>query len=86
MPPPLEIGPLVIDPPLLQAPMAGFTNYAFRHVVRRFGGVGLPATEMFCAGGFWRLIRATIDRRSGSGACWKSLARWPRKSGTITRT
>jgi len=49
---PLEIGPLVIDPPLLQAPMAGFTNYAFRQVVRRYGGVGLPATEMFCARGF----------------------------------
>ena len=34
--------------------MAGFTNYAFRQVVRRHGGVGLPATEMFSARGFWR--------------------------------
>ena len=51
---PLEIGPLVIDPPILQAPMAGFTNYAFRQVVRRHGGVGLPATEMFSARGFLR--------------------------------
>jgi tRNA-dihydrouridine synthase B len=49
---PLEIGPLVIDPPLLQAPMAGFTNYAFRQVVRRHGGAGLLATEMFSARGF----------------------------------
>jgi len=49
---PLEIGPLVIDPPILQAPMAGFTNYAFRQVVRQYGGVGLPATEMFSARGF----------------------------------
>ncbi len=49
---PLEIGPVVIDPPILQAPMAGFTNYAFRQVVRRHGGVGLPATEMFSARGF----------------------------------
>jgi tRNA-dihydrouridine synthase B len=49
---PLEIGPLLIDPPLLQAPMAGFTNYAFREVLRRHGGVGLPATEMFSARGF----------------------------------
>ena len=55
---PLEIGPLVIDPPLLQAPMAGFTNYAFRQMVRRHGGVGLPATEMFSAGGSWRSIPA----------------------------
>ena len=32
--------------------MAGFTNYAFRQVVRKHGGVGLPATEMFSARGF----------------------------------
>src|SRR5271166_6236523 len=49
---PLEIGPVIIDPPILQAPMAGFTNYAFRQVIRRHGGVGLPATEMFSARGF----------------------------------
>jgi tRNA-dihydrouridine synthase B len=50
--PPLRIGPLTIDPPILQAPMAGFTNYAFRQMVRDFGGVGLPATEMVNAKGF----------------------------------
>jgi tRNA-dihydrouridine synthase B len=49
---PLRIGPLVIDPPLLQAPMAGFTNYAYRQVVREFGGVGLQATEMVSARAF----------------------------------
>ena len=48
---PLRIGPLVVDPPLLQAPMAGFTNYAYRQVVREFGGVGLQATEMVSARG-----------------------------------
>jgi tRNA-dihydrouridine synthase B len=51
-PPPLRIGPLVLDPPILQAPMAGFTNYAFRQVVRQYGGVGLQATEMVNARGF----------------------------------
>ena len=25
--PPIWIGPLKVDPPILQAPMAGFTNY-----------------------------------------------------------
>ena len=49
---PLRIGDLVIDPPLLQAPMAGFTNAAFREVVRQFGGAGLLATEMVNARGF----------------------------------
>src|ERR1700692_51999 len=52
---PLRIGSLVVDPPVLQAPMAGFTNYAYRQVVREFGGAGLQATEMICAKGFlWR--------------------------------
>jgi len=47
--PPLHIGPVVVDPPVLQAPMAGYTNFAFRQVVREFGGVGLLATEMIAA-------------------------------------
>lgn len=49
---PLWIGPLRIDPPILQAPMAGYTNYAFRQIVREFGGAGLLATEMVNAKGF----------------------------------
>lgn len=48
----LEIGPLRIDPPILQAPMAGYTNYAFRQIVREYGGAGLQATEMVNASGF----------------------------------
>ncbi|HEX7380121.1 MAG TPA: tRNA-dihydrouridine synthase [Pirellulales bacterium] len=32
--------------------MAGFTNYAYRQIVRQFGGVGLRATEMVSAKGF----------------------------------
>jgi len=50
--PPLHIGPVLVDPPVLQAPMAGFTNYAFRQIVREFGGAGLQATEMVNAKGF----------------------------------
>jgi tRNA-dihydrouridine synthase B len=49
---PLRIGPLLVDPPILQAPMAGYTNYAFRQIVREFGGAGLLATEMVNAKGF----------------------------------
>jgi tRNA-dihydrouridine synthase B len=49
---PFRIGSVVIDPPVLQAPMAGFTNYAFRQIVRQFGGAGLLATEMVSARGF----------------------------------
>lgn len=49
---PLRIGDIVVDPPILQAPMAGFTNYAFRQIVREYGGSGLQATEMVNARGF----------------------------------
>ena len=49
---PLSIGDVVVDPPILQAPMAGFTNFAFRQMVREFGGSGLIATEMVNARGF----------------------------------
>jgi tRNA-dihydrouridine synthase B len=49
---PLWIGALLVDPPILQAPMAGYTNYAFRQIVREFGGAGLLATEMVNAKGF----------------------------------
>jgi tRNA-dihydrouridine synthase B len=49
---PLMIGPVKVDPPILQAPMAGYTNYAFRQIVREYGGAGLLATEMVSARGF----------------------------------
>jgi tRNA-dihydrouridine synthase B len=57
----LRIGALVVDPPILQAPMAGFTNFAYRQIVREFGGAGLQATEMISAKGF-----LAIDERDGS--------------------
>ncbi|MCZ7646450.1 MAG: tRNA dihydrouridine synthase DusB [Planctomycetota bacterium] len=53
---PLRIGPLRVDPPILQAPMAGFTNLAFRRIVRDYGGAGLLATEMISAEGFVRRV------------------------------
>jgi tRNA-dihydrouridine synthase B len=52
---PFYIGPVLIDPPILQAPMAGFTNYAYRQIVRQYGGAGLLATEMVHATGMaWK--------------------------------
>lgn len=37
--------------------MAGFTNYAFRQIVREYGGVGLQSTEFISARGFAHLSR-----------------------------
>lgn len=58
IPLPLRIGSLLVDPPILQAPMAGFTNYAFRQMVRQYGGAGLLATEFISARGFAYLDEA----------------------------
>lgn len=62
---PMAIGPVVVDPPILQAPMAGFTNYAFRQIARNFGGIGLQATEMVHARGFLWIedVKETIPER-----------------------
>jgi tRNA-dihydrouridine synthase B len=49
---PLWIGSIQVDPPILQAPMAGYTNYPYRQMVREFGGTGLQATEMVSARSF----------------------------------
>jgi tRNA-dihydrouridine synthase B len=46
---PLRIRGLLIDPPLLLAPMAGLTHSALRRVLSGFGGVGLLSTEMLSA-------------------------------------
>lgn len=58
---PIRIGDLVVDPPILQAPMAGFTNYAFRQIVRDYGGSGLQATEMVSARSFSWMDEAEIE-------------------------
>ncbi len=49
---PLKIGTVSLETPFLSAPMAGFTNGAFRTLLRSFGGVGLIATEMVSARAF----------------------------------
>jgi nifR3 family TIM-barrel protein len=46
---PIHIRDLVIDPPLLLAPMAGLTHSALRQVMSGFGGIGLLSTEMLSA-------------------------------------
>ncbi|MHB1517588.1 MAG: tRNA dihydrouridine synthase DusB [Acidimicrobiales bacterium] len=45
---PIRLGSLVVDPPVLLAPMAGVTNVAFRRLCRRFGA-GLYVSEMITA-------------------------------------
>ena len=52
--PPLHIGPLTVDTPVVLAPMAGITNAAFRRLCREHGG-GLYVAEMVTS-------RALVER------------------------
>ena len=45
----IQIRNLLINPPLLLAPMAGLTHSALRRIIIDFGGVGLLSTEMLSA-------------------------------------
>lgn len=49
---PLTLGSVVLESPVLAAPIAGFTDQTFRAVVRELGGCGLIFTEMVSASGW----------------------------------
>ncbi|MEI6564159.1 MAG: tRNA dihydrouridine synthase DusB [bacterium] len=42
----LKIGPLEFESPILFAPLAGYSDFAFRMSLRALGGLGLAYTEM----------------------------------------
>lgn len=56
---PLKIGHLTINPPVMLAPMAGYTTPPFRNICRKFGS-GLNFTEMVPAEGIRRGLRQTM--------------------------
>jgi len=58
-PSPLKIGPLLIDPPVILAPMAGYTDSAFRTLCRKYN-CGLTFTEVVNAEGTVRSGRQTL--------------------------
>jgi tRNA-dihydrouridine synthase B len=49
--PPLRYGTLALPSRYLLSPLAGFTNLAFRRIVRELGGVGLVTTDLVNARG-----------------------------------
>ncbi len=46
---PFRIGPVLVDPPIVLAPMEDVTNAAFRAIAKRIGGPGLMVTEFVSA-------------------------------------
>ncbi|MFP5213583.1 MAG: tRNA dihydrouridine synthase, partial [Acidobacteriota bacterium] len=59
-PPPLRIGNVVVDPPLVLAPMAGVTDQVYRSVMADHG-IGLAVTEMVSIQGVVRNQAETWD-------------------------
>src|SRR5580765_872571 len=45
---------ITIDPPLILSPMAGVTDYTFRRLIKRRGGVGLVVSEFISVEGLTR--------------------------------
>jgi nifR3 family TIM-barrel protein len=51
---PFQIRDISIDPPLILSPMAGVTDYTFRRLIKRRGGVGLVVSEFISVEGLTR--------------------------------
>lgn len=58
---PLNIGPVVIDTPVVLAPMTGVTDLPFRTLVRRYGS-GLNVTEMIASEAAIRETRQSVQK------------------------
>ncbi|NNF00962.1 MAG: tRNA dihydrouridine synthase DusB [Pyrinomonadaceae bacterium] len=51
---PFNIGDIEINPPLVLSPMAGVTDYSFRRLLKKRGGVGMTVSEFISVEGMTR--------------------------------
>jgi tRNA-dihydrouridine synthase B len=58
-PPPVAYGPLLLPSRYLLSPLAGYTNLAFRRIVRQIGEVGLATTDLVSANALVHLNEKT---------------------------
>ncbi len=63
----IRIGPVVVDCPVILAPMTGVTDMPFRKLVRRFGS-GLNVTEMIASPAMIRETRQSLQK-----SAWDAL-------------
>ena len=54
---PFSVGRVLIDPPIVLAPMEGVTDRAFRTLIRELGGCGLAVTEFVSSEAMTRDVR-----------------------------
>jgi len=59
--PPIQVGPVRIDNPVILAPMTGVTDMPFRTLVRRYGS-GLNVTEMIASPAAIRETRQSLQK------------------------
>ncbi len=64
---PIQVGPVMIDCPVILAPMTGVTDLPFRKLVRRFGS-GLNVTEMIASPAAIRETRQSLQK-----AAWDAI-------------
>ena len=60
-PRPIKVGPVIIDTPVVLAPMTGVTDMPFRSLVRRYGS-GLNVTEMIASQAAIRETRQSLQK------------------------
>lgn len=58
---PIHVGPVIVDTPVVLAPMTGVTDMPFRTLVRRYGS-GLNVTEMIASEAAIRETRQSIQK------------------------
>ena len=58
---PLRVGPVVVETPVVLAPMTGVTDLPFRKLVRRYGS-GLNVTEMIASEAAIRETRQSVQK------------------------
>ncbi|MDP8993621.1 MAG: tRNA dihydrouridine synthase DusB [Pseudomonadota bacterium] len=59
--PPISIGPVRIEAPVILAPMTGVTDRPFRRIVKRYGA-GLTVTEMIASQAMIRETRQSLQK------------------------